>query len=341
MKFLIAFIDDEPNILRGLRRLLRTKRDVWDMVFLEGGEVAIDWISKNDPDAIVTDMRMPTVDGAKVLEYAASHKKGRIRIVLSGEADRDLTRRTVGRSHQFFSKPCNETNLIRAIEAAFSSCEEVLSPEMQRYVSNITTLPGATKTHDSLEAAFKSGSISDLSQVVAHDPALALRVLQLANSSYFGRPTDTLSIASAVNNVGMEVLFDLWETGSLLAAPDTADIDTQLAEYNDLAVETAQNLYAMSQEEGVSDAECEDAYAIGLLSWVGEVIRTCGTQELKNHLQEKGAVTAAAYVCCLSGMPSRVSQIMEHLVNAEGCGGSAEQRAEEIGRVKYNRVEAF
>ena len=168
-----------------------------------------------------------------------------------------------------------------------------------------------------------------------------MRVLQLANSSYFGRPTDTLSIASAVNNVGMEVLFDLWETGSLLAAPDTADIDTQLAEYNDLAVETAQNLYAISQEEGVSDAECEDAYAIGLLSWVGEVIRTCGTQELKKHLQEKGAVTAAAYVCCLSGMPSRVSQIMEHLVNAEGCGGSAEQRAEEIGRVKYNRVEAF
>lgn len=341
MKYLIAFVDDEPNILRGLRRLLRSKRDVWDMVFLEGGEAAIEWLSQNEPDAIVTDMRMPNVDGAQVLEYAASHKKGQIRVVLSGEADRELTRRTVGRSHQFFAKPCDEVKLIRAIEAAFSSNKEALTPQMQRHVSNITTLAGPTATHDALEEVFANGTVDDLSRVVAHDPALALRVLQLANSSYFGRPADTLSISSAVRNVGMDVLANLWETGSLLAAADTEEIDVELRDIAENAIASAQRLYSISQEEGASDADSEDGYAIGLLSWVGEVIGCVGPESLGKTLKEEGAVTAASYVSVLSGMPDRVSHIMEHLVHVNGVITGASQRANEIGAVKFNTERAF
>ncbi|MFC7290712.1 response regulator [Hirschia litorea] len=341
MKYVVAFVDDEQNILRGLKRLLRSKRDVWDMAFLEGGKAAIDWVSHNEPDAIVTDMRMPNVDGAKVLEFAASHKKGRIRIVLSGEADRDLTRRTVGRSHQFFSKPCDEGKLIRAIEAAFAFDDEILPRSMQKYMSNITCFAGSTQTHDVLEGVFKTGNLSELTQVVAHDPGLAFRVLQLANSSYFGSPAETLSIASAVNNVGLETLADLWETGALLAAADTAPIDAELTNISTEAVKTAQRLFERSQQEGASDADCEDGYAIGLLSWIGEVIGCTGSEMLKQTLQDKGAVAAAAYVTCLSGMPLRVSQIMEHLVSVSGAGGSAQQRADEISAVRFHREKAL
>ncbi len=341
MKYIVAFVDDEQNILRGLKRLLRGKRDTWDMFFLEGGSAAIDWIAENEPDAIVTDMRMPNIDGAKVLEYAASHKKGRIRIVLSGEADRELTRRTVGRSHQFFSKPCDEGKLVRAIEFALSFDEEILPLSLQKYLSNITSLAGPTRTHDALEEAFKEGKLDSLSRVVANDPGLALRVLQLANSSYFGTPAETLSIASAVRNVGMDTLANLWETGSLLAAADTVKIDNELATISDKAVQTAQLLFERSREEGASDIECEDCYAIGLLSWVGEVIGGAGSIALEKVLHDKSAIAAAAYVTCLSGMPPRVSQIMEHLVSIGGAGKSAQQRADEIGAVRFRRERAL
>lgn len=340
MKHLIAFVDDEPNILRGLRRLLRSKRDVWDMVFLEGGEAAIEWLDENEPDAIITDMRMPNVDGAKVLEFAASHKKGRIRIVLSGEADRELTRRTVGRSHLFFSKPCDEVKLIRAIESAFSMSESVLPRSMQQFVSNLTTLPGATATHDALDEAFAAGG-GDISRVVAHDPALALRVLQLANSSYFGRPADTLSIAAAVNNIGMEVLANLWETGALLAAPDTKEDDEKLGAISQKAISTAQSLYLLSEAEGASETDCEDSYALGLLSWAGDAVACMAPDVSKGLVSSKESVAIAAYLTRICGMPPRISQVMEHLVRVGGAGASAKERAEEIGAVKYNCERAF
>lgn len=59
----ILFVDDERNVLDGLRRMLRNMRKEWDMAFCQGGEEALDALGGEPFDVVVSDMRMPGMDG--------------------------------------------------------------------------------------------------------------------------------------------------------------------------------------------------------------------------------------------------------------------------------------
>ncbi|MEW8585256.1 MAG: response regulator [Candidatus Thiodiazotropha sp.] len=60
----ILFVDDEPNVLSGLRRTLRDQRKQWEMDFVGAGQEALAKIDEAYYDAVITDMRMPGMDGA-------------------------------------------------------------------------------------------------------------------------------------------------------------------------------------------------------------------------------------------------------------------------------------
>ena len=68
----ILFVDDEPLVLDGLRDLFRKQRREWDMVFAPGGLEGIEALDGGPFDVIVSDMRMPRVDGNAMLQAARS-----------------------------------------------------------------------------------------------------------------------------------------------------------------------------------------------------------------------------------------------------------------------------
>ena len=80
----ILFVDDETSILDGLKRMLRPMRAEWDMAFATGGETALSMLGAAPFDVIVTDMRMPGMDGASLLEVVREKYPNMLRIILSG-----------------------------------------------------------------------------------------------------------------------------------------------------------------------------------------------------------------------------------------------------------------
>jgi len=74
----VLFVDDEPRVLDGLRLSLRSKRKVWDMVFVEGGLAAVAEITANPVDVVVSDMRMPGMSGADLLGKVAEIRPRRL-----------------------------------------------------------------------------------------------------------------------------------------------------------------------------------------------------------------------------------------------------------------------
>ena len=72
----ILFVDDEPKILMGLRRSLRCYRGEWEMCFAEGGGAALEQCAQGPFDVVVSDARMPGMDGSASPERGAQPLSG-------------------------------------------------------------------------------------------------------------------------------------------------------------------------------------------------------------------------------------------------------------------------
>src|ERR1700722_17073118 len=116
----ILFVDDEPMLLSGLKRSLHAMRQEWDMTFVSGGHEALQAMAERPFDIVVTDMRMPVMDGAHLLEEIKIKYPQCLRFVLSGQADRDAILKTVNPAHQFLSKPCEGAELKKRLTRALT-----------------------------------------------------------------------------------------------------------------------------------------------------------------------------------------------------------------------------
>ena len=115
----VIFVDDEPRVLEGLQRMLRPKRNEWDMTFVGSAQAALDALKAEPCEVVVTDMRMPGMNGAELLEVVQREYPDTIRLILSGQAETESVMKALGVSHQFLSKPCDAEILQGTICARF------------------------------------------------------------------------------------------------------------------------------------------------------------------------------------------------------------------------------
>ena len=210
----VLFVDDDQQMLEGLQRVLRSNRQEWEMAFAQGGEAALAVLDCSSFDVIVTDMRMPGMDGAELLEKVRQHHPQVVRIILSGYVDLQATFRAVPVAHQFLLKPCNAGMLRVAIERACSSQNILHDPALARSMGTLGELPSAPRVYTALTQALQDPEVSlqDVAAIVEQDVAIAAKVLQLVNSAFFGLAQNISSVQRAVAYLGITVLQSLVAT---------------------------------------------------------------------------------------------------------------------------------
>ncbi len=124
----LLFVDDEPNILSAIHRILNPHRDKWDINFASGGDDALDFMANNIVNVIVTDMAMPEMDGKKLIYRLHELFPDTIPIVLSGHWDIATSLRELGPNVRFLGKPINHDLLVWALKDAVTDAR--LSPSM-------------------------------------------------------------------------------------------------------------------------------------------------------------------------------------------------------------------
>lgn len=204
----VLFVDDDRHILDGLQRMLYGRRKEWEMSFVTSGDEALRSLDASNFDVIVTDMRMPALDGATLLEQVQKRHPGVIRIVLSGDCDVKAGIRAVPVAHQFLMKPCNSDVLAATIER-LCCCGEILAHEgTRRVVASLGELPALPRTYSALTAALLNADspLREIGSIIERDVGVAAKVLQLANSAFFGRSREIHTIATAVGFLGIDVL---------------------------------------------------------------------------------------------------------------------------------------
>ncbi len=204
----ILFVDDETNVLDGIRRMLRAQRNRWDMHFAVGGEAALQACETGVFDVVIADMRMPGMDGATLLGHVRDRFPSTARVVLSGYAEGALAARTVPVAHRFLTKPCDDAELQNTIECVCALQEILCSPELRRIIGSIGELPSLSRTYISLTQAVgdPDASISQVADIIEQDVAMSAKVLQLVNSAFYGLAQNATSLRSAATHLGMETI---------------------------------------------------------------------------------------------------------------------------------------
>lgn len=119
----VLCVDDEVNILKSMKRLLYKKK--YQLLLAENGADALDIIKQHDVRVIISDMKMPGMSGAQLLEKVAISSPYIYRILLTGYADTDSMIDAVDKARVdlFLQKPWNNEELINAIDEGLRSAK--------------------------------------------------------------------------------------------------------------------------------------------------------------------------------------------------------------------------
>ena len=325
----VLFVDDERPVLDGLRSRLHRQASRWEMAFVESGALAIDAMQQDPYDVIVTDMRMPAMDGAALLKTVGVRWPQTIRIVLSGYADLEQTTRLVPFAHQYLSKPCQPQQLENVIDRCLLLHDVLHRPELRAIVGRLRKLPSPPKIYAALQAivADESVTLRDVAKLVQSDAALAARVLQIVNSAFFRLAKRISNVEQAVSYLGFAAIRNLTlsvEVFSSWGAAPCAGLNLEELQLHVHAVAAAAS--SLARKTPIAD----DAMLAGLLHDIGywvlaqecpqqfsqavELAVATGVPLYQAETQIIGASHAeiGAYLLGIWGLPHQVVEAVAH-----------------------------
>jgi HD-like signal output (HDOD) protein/CheY-like chemotaxis protein len=298
----ILFVDDEPRVLDALEGLLRRYRRKWELVFALGGEAAIAELDRATFDVVVSDMRMPHIDGAAVLTHVRARHAQAVRIILSGYSEVEAELGAVPVAHQFLSKPCDAATLENAIERACSLHALIEDETLRRTMGGIDRLPSRPQVYTALlrTIAAPETTVRDVARLLGEDVAMCAKLLQLVNSSFFGLARRISSVEQAVAYLGFDIIKSLVLSVEVFRTADGLDrlpgfsLD-RLQRHALLTGNVASRLVAGTRQ-------AEDAFMAGMLHDIGKLI-------IAEHFPERLAGLGAA----AAADPRPLHQIEESL----------------------------
>ncbi len=204
----ILFVDDERDVLDGLKRMLRDMRKEWEMSFAGSGEEALEFLANTPCDVVVSDMRMPGMDGSQLLSEVLKSYPNIVRIVLSGQSDKEMILKSIGAAHQYLAKPCDTETLKAVVEQACALRDLLADDSIQGVVSQLASLPSLPTLYFELIEALRSpdSSMNKIGKIISKDVSMSAKILQLVNSAFFGMPQHVSSTSQAANLLGLDII---------------------------------------------------------------------------------------------------------------------------------------
>lgn len=267
----ILFVDDEPFLLDSLRAAMRRQRHEWEMAFVAGAEAALAACRQAPFDVVVTDLHMPRVDGAALLEQVQLEFPDTVRIVLSGSTGVGSALPVVKAAHQYLAKPCDSETLKTAIDRTMKLRSIIADDSLRKIVGQIGSLPSQPVVLDQLLEQLKDAdaSVAQITNILEADMAMCAKLLQIANSAFFGLPHRMTSVADAVSYLGTSIIRDLVLTASIFSA-DVSLPAERVAALQEHALLTGAIARRIMRD--VHAAAAEDAFMAGMLHDVGILV---------------------------------------------------------------------
>ena len=279
----ILFVDEEPNVLSGLRRIMHSMNDEWDMSFAGSAHEALTIMDSRSFDVIVSDMRILCTNGTELLNEVKKKHPQTIRIVLSGQTNRDKILRSISPIHQFLSKPCDTETIKKTLTRAFTLRDLLVNDNLKQLVSQIESLPSLPAIYNEIMEALnsKDASTGKVGEIISKDMGMSAKILQLVNSAFFGLPRRLSNPAQAVIYLGLETIKSLVLSVHLFSQFDQNKLN--FMSLNTLwqhSMAVAAISKQIIKTEGLGSRIADDAFMAGLLHDVGKLVLASNFSEL-------------------------------------------------------------
>lgn len=275
----ILIVDDEGEILRSLSRVfLDTDYKVLTAI---SGEEGLKILEKEEINLIISDVRMPHMDGYEFLSIVKEKYPHTIRIILSGYTEENTVFKAVLNSvaKVYFCKPWENEELLNTVKQLFETEDLLNSKHLLNIINNIKDLPTIENRHKHILTMIeKDQDIRTISEEIEKDLSISTTLLHVANSAFYGLRTG--SIQQAAVYVGLQNVKNIIYATSIINSSMTSNIELNhielLWDHALLTNKLLLYIYEKFLHKKLSDI----AMAAGLLHNVGILIF------LKYHLKE-------------------------------------------------------
>lgn len=215
----ILFVDDEKSILRTLKRAFLDSG--YQLYFADSGAKGLAALKAKKIDLVVSDMRMPLMDGYQFLNRVKKDYPQVVRLILSGFTQEETVYKALidGSAKMYVAKPWDNQKL-RALIRQLLEIKDILQQQrLLEIINTIDQLPTLPAIYHKIMALIdQNADFDQIVAVVEQDPAITAKVLQVANSAYFR--TSTASLKRAAVFIGLMNLKDIVLGCSVLKALD-------------------------------------------------------------------------------------------------------------------------
>jgi putative nucleotidyltransferase with HDIG domain len=283
----VLFVDDEPSLLDGLRRSMRSMRGSWDMHFANSGADALALMADEPVDVIVSDMRMPNIDGLELLTRVRDLYPETVRIVLSGQTEMQTALRSISIAQAFLHKPSEPDVIKDAIARALALSGELGNDSIRRMIAKVDALPSPPDVVKRLNECLMRADveISEIGAIASTDVAITAKLLQLANSSFFGVSRPIASVEDAITLLGLSTVRDLAACSKLFEVLSADLTPANVMRVEDHTVEVARVASAICGDTHVA----RETYSAAILHDVGELVIAVGFPEEEAQIQARVA----------------------------------------------------
>ncbi len=207
----LVIVDDERSILSSLRSLLR--RQQYDIFLFDNGYDAVEFVTHRTPDVIISDMRMPEMNGIEFLDQAMLLCPTSTRLMLSGYEDKVIIFDAIAHSvaHQFITKPWDDEKMLRIIAGVIATRQELRIRHLDAILQSISSLPSPPEAQQQIQRILRkeTRTIRELAAEVEKVPALMARLMRISNSIYYSGRQPISTALEAVSFIGAEYVESL------------------------------------------------------------------------------------------------------------------------------------
>jgi len=275
MKKRILFIGEDQALCQDFLARCPEPESAWTVQHVRTEEEALALCHQQTITAVVADVNLQGKSGTELLDAFMRRQPKALRIVVSDLGDVESTMKCIGHAHHHVLKPCSAQTLLHTLEQALAQEAWLPSEPLQGLIAQMRQVPSPLKAYSQIVEEMKSPtcSLEKIGKLIERDPAVAAKVLQLANSAVFGRELNVVNPVEAISYIGLETT----KAVILLAHTFSSFDNLKLLHFSieDLwrhSVEVGRMARRVAELESATEDVAEQAFVAGLLHDIGKLL---------------------------------------------------------------------